>query len=103
MPSWQQLLQSLQQIVKAFIRFVKARRREEVPIALAALLLVNNPEPLAKLTNLIHLTLDLSDSSQVNNLGLLLKLSPQTLELTLTTEQRLSLKAIPKSVTSLEF
>jgi len=63
---------------------------------------VNNLEPLAKLTNLTQLSLGFS-FSQVNNLEPLLKLSPQTLELTLTTEQRLSLKTIPKDVTSPDF
>jgi len=59
-------------------------------------------DSLTRCPALKKLTLNLS-SSQVNTLDWLLKLSPQTLELTLTTEQRLSLKAIPKSVTSLEF
>jgi hypothetical protein len=63
---------------------------------------VNSLEPLAKLINLNQLTLDIS-YSQTNNLETLLKLNFQTLELTLTTEQRLSLKAIPKSVTNLKF
>lgn len=38
MLSWQELSQHLQQIIKAIIRFVKARKREEATIGLAALL-----------------------------------------------------------------
>jgi hypothetical protein len=38
MLSWQKLLLQLQQLVNAFIRLVRARRREEAAIALAALL-----------------------------------------------------------------
>jgi len=62
---------------------------------------MSNIEPLTKLTNLTQLSLVLN--SRVSNLEPLLKLNPQILELTLTTEQRLSLKAIPKSVTNLKF
>ena len=63
---------------------------------------VSSLEPLTKLANLTQLTLDLS-GTQVSSTEPILKLNIQTLDLTLTTEQRLSLKAIPKSVTSLEF
>jgi hypothetical protein len=63
---------------------------------------VSSLEPLAKLTNLNQLTLNLANS-RVKNLEPLLRLNPQILELTLTTEQRLSLKTIPKSVTELAF
>jgi hypothetical protein len=42
-------------------------------------------------------------SSKVTNLEPLLKLNIQTLILALTTEQRMSLKTLPESVTSLQF
>jgi Leucine-rich repeat (LRR) protein len=58
--------------------------------------------PLTNLRNLTQLTLSLR-GSQVDNLKPLLELSCQTLELNVTTEQRMSLKAIPKSLTYLKF
>jgi internalin A len=61
----------------------------------------NDIEVLSRLTNLTQLTLDLS-YSQVRNLEPLSKLNCDTLELYLTTEQRMSLKTIPKSVTHLK-
>jgi Leucine-rich repeat (LRR) protein len=57
---------------------------------------------LSKLTNLNQLSLNIYNT-QVTSLEPLLKLNIQTLDLTLTTEQRMLLKAIPKSVTSLSF
>jgi hypothetical protein len=63
---------------------------------------VSSLEPLSKLPNLNQLSLDLT-STKVSSLEPLLKLNIQTLDLTLTTEQRMSLKTIPKSVTSLDF
>ncbi len=63
---------------------------------------VSSLEILSKLTNLNQLSLDLR-YTQVSSLEPLSKLNIQTLDLTLNTEQRLSLKAIPKSVTSLAF
>ena len=38
MSGWQALWQQLQQIINALIHFLKARRREEAPIAIAAIL-----------------------------------------------------------------
>ncbi len=37
MPHWLELVQQLRQVLNGAIRFLKARRREEAPLALAAL------------------------------------------------------------------
>ena len=63
---------------------------------------VNSLDILSRLTSLNQLSLYLS-GSQVSSIEPFLKLNIQSLDLTLTTEQRMSLKTIPKSVTSLSF
>jgi internalin A len=63
---------------------------------------VSNLDVLKELKSLQQLTLDLS-ATPVSNLTVLEQLNPQKLDLTLTTEQRRSLKSLPKSVIHLAF
>src|ERR1051325_5745515 len=61
MLTWQELSQQLQQIINAFIRFIKVRRREEATIGIAAILFLVGysfikwlPDPLQEFIKSLH-------------------------------------------------